>query len=481
MMGQMTSVLGVLAAACFVTACGGSDSADPAGIAAQAPAAAVPPASAPAVAPAASAPAPAPVVAITTPGTALGPVAQASIGPAGGTVVSADGRLTLTVPAGALAATQTISIQPTSTEVPNGAGLAYRLLPDGLSFALPVRVSFRYDDADVAGSAPEALSIAFQDVQGRWRALASPLLDTQAKAFSGETTHFSEYGLLTGYRIRPANAILGVGKSLGLVTDLCYPADYNGVDVIACRVQEVETFTWAVNGVVGGSAQVGTIDPFILAARFAAPAVAPAANPVAVSAEVTNIFINRGQRTVLVANIWIEGHPPLAGTIISTQVSPLGTGTMTHTTFASVEFQYDRSDEMYRPAAGNVVSRLDYVDPVAGCGYHVAFAGAIGAGDGYISVRDEDGDTPRYGAAGVTIAAHTGTTSCTSNGAVAPLTIEFASARWLPAPPAPNPLIAIPGAMELRAQNDGSLRELITWTPGAGGTETTVQWNLVPH
>ncbi|MCA9320375.1 MAG: hypothetical protein KDB53_06560 [Planctomycetes bacterium] len=76
-----------------------------------------------------------------------GAMNQAVIGAAGGQVTSADGRLTLTIPAGALAGPETISV----TKVGNAmldpqlaAGnpfCAYRFEPDGLQFQMPVSVS----------------------------------------------------------------------------------------------------------------------------------------------------------------------------------------------------------------------------------------------------------------------------------------------------------------------------------------------------
>ncbi|MGZ8259091.1 MAG: hypothetical protein ACXWUL_00905 [Caldimonas sp.] len=492
-MDRMYSVLAALAAACVVAACGGSgpddvsaagQAAGNAAPAASAPAAA-PAASAPAAAPSASAPASAPetppVVAITAPGTAIGPIATATIGASGGTLTSADGRLTLTVPAGALASAQAISIQATSGEAPNGGATVYRLLPDGLGFALPVGLGFRFDDADLGGSAAETLGVAFQDALGRWQPLADPQLDAAAKTLSAMTTHFTDYALFTGIRLRPAFAKLGVGKSRAINMDICYPMDDSGVTVIGCKINVTGSYEWAVNGIAGGSAAVGMIDGATLGARFEAPAVAPASNPVAVSAALTHKRFNKGFKTIAISSIWIEAHAPLAGTIISTQVTKLGEATITHTTSASVDFRFDVADNMHRPAAGTLVSRFDYVDPAAGCEYHVAFAGAIGAKDGHVTIRVDDGDTPRYVAAGKTLATHTGTTTCTGSRGPEPLAIENMPADWFPAPPEPHPLVAIPGAMVLRAKDDGSLREAFSWTPGKGGTDTTVQWRLLPR
>jgi hypothetical protein len=398
----------------------------------------------------------------------------------GGTLASADGRLTIAVPVGALSGAQTINIQMTSNESPGGAGLGYRLLPAGQTFAAPVTLTFRYDPSEISGSEAQSLLIAFQDSAGHWTPLSNLRIDEAAGTVSGEMLHFTDVALITGYVLRPAWTVLGVGRSFGLKIDLCFPDAYDTVEFIGCRLNEIGDFKWAVEGIANGSAQVGTIDPSTLIARYQAPNAVPAINPVTVSAAVTNRFVNKGEKTLLLAKVMITDHASLAGTIISTQVGQLGTGTMTHTTYASVKLRYDASEGGHRPVSGNVVSRFDFLDPVAGCEYHVAFAGAIGPRDGYLSLREDDGATPRYGADGMTMAAHTGTTNCTSNKATEPLTIDPAGAKWWPAPPVPNALIAIPGAMDLRTAENGSIEALLDWTPGTGGIRTRVQWKLTP-
>lgn len=75
----------------------------------------------------------------------IGAPATATIGGAGGVLVSTDGRLTLDVPAGALAADTVIEIQ--QIEWPRGVG--WRLAPEGLQFALPVTVATTFTEAEV--------------------------------------------------------------------------------------------------------------------------------------------------------------------------------------------------------------------------------------------------------------------------------------------------------------------------------------------
>src|SRR2546430_16944255 len=62
------------------------------------------------------------VFAATEVGTPLGDKVTKSIGPAGGTLVSPDGRLTLTVPVNALTGTLPFRIPPSPTKMENGVG-----------------------------------------------------------------------------------------------------------------------------------------------------------------------------------------------------------------------------------------------------------------------------------------------------------------------------------------------------------------------
>jgi len=74
------------------------------------------------------------------------PTASATVGPAGGSVASADGSVTLTVPPGALAASTQIRITAlTGNAVPAnirafGPGQVYRLEPAGTAFVIPARL-----------------------------------------------------------------------------------------------------------------------------------------------------------------------------------------------------------------------------------------------------------------------------------------------------------------------------------------------------
>jgi hypothetical protein len=342
-----------------------------------------------------------------------------------------------------------------------------------------VKLTFHYDESDVHGSEPLALRIASQDDARRWRWSSGLVLDEVARTASVETTHFSVWSMLVGWQLSPREASVGLGLSVDFEVMACAKKEDPDGELAelayTCR-PDPEFFRvedWQVNGVDGGKVATGTIASSAPGtARYTAPNSAPATNPVNVSARAKD---KNGRVILLIASVWIGSHPPLSGTITSTQVTQIGTATLTHTTSARVTFKHDIDEGLYRVNSGTVVSHIDTVDPGV-CESHIAFAGAIGAQDGAIAIQ-EDG---RYTAEAITLAPHSGTTSCTSSGAVEPVTVQQAGARWFPAPPAPNPFIPIPGSMELRARKHGVLQESLTWTPGSGGTQTTVQWQLTP-
>src|SRR5688572_15869629 len=66
------------------------------------------------------------------------------IGAGGGELTGSDGIVTINVPAGAVDANTTVSIQLTDEVAPNGIGKIYTLTPEGTQFTEPVSLSFQY-------------------------------------------------------------------------------------------------------------------------------------------------------------------------------------------------------------------------------------------------------------------------------------------------------------------------------------------------
>lgn len=252
---------------------------------------------------------------VTEIGIATGNAATVTIGAAGGTATSADGKLSLIVPPGALAQDTAIGIQPITNTSPAGRSDAYRLLPEGASFQKPVTVRIRYTDQDTAGTTANLLGVAYQRADRIWHWVNNPSLDSEAKTVSVETTHFSDWSLQPRLYLTPGQATVKVGKSIGLaVQDCTVTSQYTLVsetlmktcaplDDLADLVYAIGD--WAVNGQPSGNSAVGTVvgtqkSP---SATYTAPATRPSPATVAVSVKVSEHL--GAPAALLVSNITI--------------------------------------------------------------------------------------------------------------------------------------------------------------------------------
>lgn len=249
----------------------------------------------------------------TAVGVATGSAASATIGAAGGSVSTPDGKIALTIPAGALASDTVISIQPLTNMAHGKIGAAYRFTPKGQTFLKPVTLTFTYTDQDLLGTAVEALGAAFQTADGYWQWAGDATVDTTAKTVSIGSSHLSDWSLVKGLQIHPAKKTVRVKGSVGLQVVLCFNPDAipgtNGELVplgYDCDLGELAILNpvseWSVNGVPGGGGVFGTVSGSGTTATYTAPATEPIPNTVAVSARV-----DRGAKgkTLVVSNITI--------------------------------------------------------------------------------------------------------------------------------------------------------------------------------
>lgn len=114
-----------------------------------------------------------------------GEVARGVIGPAGGTITSADDVLTLAIPPGALDEEVELFIERTG-EPPAVFGQAYIVQPNPV-LRYDLSVSYRQElPDDVSGLAVGAVdAIAYEEGRGRWEPLTILRVDRQAKLVSG--------------------------------------------------------------------------------------------------------------------------------------------------------------------------------------------------------------------------------------------------------------------------------------------------------
>ncbi|MCK7554203.1 hypothetical protein MKQ70_03930 [Chitinophaga sedimenti] len=263
---------------------------------------------------------------VTAKGDVAGTVSNTVIGPAGGTAVSADGHLSITVPAGALTQATTVGIQPISNNAPLGLGQGYRLTPEGTTFAQPVTLTFRYD----AGTTnPDFLWITTQNADGSRSALTKSEVNKNNNTVAGKTNHFSDWavGRFIDLSIQPAATTLKVNQSLGLeVTGFLREEDPEEImplqkisgDVIPLAIEKgllaaTETFTnfnvksWSLNGTAAPvSNSNGKLTGSGSKAKYTAPGKRPTPATVAVTAQLETTYKLGGSANyLLTTNITI--------------------------------------------------------------------------------------------------------------------------------------------------------------------------------
>jgi hypothetical protein len=114
------------------------------------------------------------------------------VGSAGGRVASADGKIQLDIPAGALAAEIEIAVSPKTAEGSALPGSAYELHPDGILFAKPIRVTLAYDPASLPGGVTETnLGILLQATGGLAMPMPDAVVDVAQRTVSADIVHFS--------------------------------------------------------------------------------------------------------------------------------------------------------------------------------------------------------------------------------------------------------------------------------------------------
>ncbi|MDP4147771.1 MAG: hypothetical protein Q8927_17770 [Bacteroidota bacterium] len=236
--------------------------------------------------------------AVTAVGTPIASPVTKTIGPGGGTVLSADGRIELSLPVNALAANTDITIQPVTNTAPNGSGVSYHLMPDGTKFNVPVTLTFHYSAADVNGTLPVLFYIAFQDSSGIWQAdFKNRKVDTAAKTASLSIRHFSFWSLGSQLYMfaSPPQVSENEQSNLGIVivNDEGDPGVNSTGEFGLSSLPAVTPVpgsvasNWAINGIRNGNSQVGTLSGSESAETYTAPGTISQEHMVQASATLT--------------------------------------------------------------------------------------------------------------------------------------------------------------------------------------------------
>jgi hypothetical protein len=116
------------------------------------------------------------------------------VGPEGGVVSASNGKVVLTVPAGALRAPVGIIIDSVETWPEGALGAVFSIAPSGITFTTPATLTIGYTAADIGAVLPADLRVAFA-TGSDWNVLASTV-DTTARTVSAQLAHLSTYGLI---------------------------------------------------------------------------------------------------------------------------------------------------------------------------------------------------------------------------------------------------------------------------------------------
>ena len=242
--------------------------------------------------------------------------ATATIGPAGGAVRSADGRLTLKVPAGALPAPTVFSIQAASTPAPNGTDSGY-IVSGGATFARDALLVLAYSRLESVNAG--MLGLALQPGTD-WYGLTGGSLDVAARTLT--------VPLQTMLPASPARAALAVPGSVtvgayegwimapwqvaAVVEGSATVVDFtvSGVGpgstesrgrgtVKLTRQAPGSAISWYANGLRGGSSATGRVTGGETG-HYSAPPCAPKGGLVHLDATFT-----RTKEIALHADVWV--------------------------------------------------------------------------------------------------------------------------------------------------------------------------------
>ncbi|GAB4012718.1 hypothetical protein GCM10028808_29660 [Spirosoma migulaei] len=250
-------------------------------------------------------------------GTPNGQLVQKTIGPEGGTLVSADHRLIMTIPAGAVKQVTNFSIQPITNTLSDSASSAYRLLPEGTTFEKPVTLQMPYTQTDLLNTSAQALFLAYQGSDGVWKYLPSTELDEANKTLKVQTHHFSDWGVFAEFYLSSNTGYLKAGESADVHLLTFDFGNITSLDNPEVAIAKQKTLNNPAN-IQNWKASVGTLEVHSskTLASYTAPAEVPDYGLTAlITVEVAN-FIPPGQvkriggtgRVTMLTTIIIEGQ-----------------------------------------------------------------------------------------------------------------------------------------------------------------------------
>lgn len=161
-----------------------------------------------------------------------------AIGAAGGVLATADGMVSLDVPAGAVAKETAITVKPATEQLP-GVGEwapAIELGPDGTTFDAPVTLTMSFDGSKLPPGIPPSAVGLYTWRDGSWEGVPGTVVNAVDNTVTGQISHFSTYALA----ISP-NYMVGRPPSTLYVGDLTTLSGYTVAYDVAAN-----TYCWTV-------------------------------------------------------------------------------------------------------------------------------------------------------------------------------------------------------------------------------------------
>lgn len=156
------------------------------------------------------------------------------IGAAGGTLQTANGAVTLSIPSGALTEPTPISVEPrTLAQTCNrvAPGAAYEFGPDGTEFAQPVQLTIHFDPSNPPEYGLPSLMRLLKNDNGYWVNVEGSTLDQGASTVTGQIHSFSQYSAgvpmkVAWVKISGNAGVAYVGNADGTETPQAFGAAY---------------------------------------------------------------------------------------------------------------------------------------------------------------------------------------------------------------------------------------------------------------
>ncbi len=156
-------------------------------------------------------------------GATAGPLVSAAIGANGGVLATADGRVKITVPAGAVGANTTFSIQPIQNTLRPGKpdSRSFRLLPENITFTQPITVELKYDPADLSFGTEDVLRVAYQTAAGFWKSVPAALNKTN-HTLTVQVKHFCDFAFYNQFELFSNRDIATAGEKVSFAVGVVH-------------------------------------------------------------------------------------------------------------------------------------------------------------------------------------------------------------------------------------------------------------------